>query len=701
MGWSRPILQSEAAECGLACVAMVARHHGHKIDLNGLRQRFSVSLKGATLRDLMQIADALGFGARALRLEMERLKDLAAPAILHWNMNHFVVLKAVGRKKITILDPARGEIRLSHKEVSNHFTGVALELTPAADFKPIEARTRTKFTSLWTRLTGLKRSIIQILVLSVMMQLFVLIAPFYIQLVIDESVTRFDRDLLLVLALGFGFLYGVNAIAELVRSWVILVLGQSMTFQMAGNILRHLMRLPAAFFEKRHVGDIISRIGSIEPIQNALTQGVVAALIDGAMMLATVSLMFVFSWRLALIAVAFTAAYLVVTLAIFPFMRLRQEEMISSRAREQTHVIETIRAARAVKLFGRETERESAWRNYYADVINAALSFGKLEMGSKFASTLLFGLQTVLIVYVGARTILSGEMTLGMLFAFLAYRQSFADRTMELVNKGVEFRMLGLHLDRLSDIVQANEEDGLAAPVSSTHHLRGAINLDRASFRYAASEPAIFENLSLAIEPGEFVAIAGPSGGGKTTLLKVMLGLLDPQSGEARVDGVSLRAYGLRNWRADIGVVMQDDALLTGTIADNISFFDPEIDMERVVSCAAQALIHEDITRMPMNYLSFIGDMGAALSGGQRQRLLLARALYQRPKALFLDEGTANLDEATEKKIADAVSAMPITRVIVAHRRELISRADRVFDMIDGRLIERRTAEVSEIRARS
>lgn len=349
----RPILQTEATECGLASIAMLARHHGHKVDLNGMRQRFGLSLKGAGLRDLMNMADELGFGTRALRLEPGRLKDIALPAILHWDLNHFVVLNEIKQQKFIVFDPARGRTEFSLSEISDHFTGVALEVTPTASFKPIEARLKTKLTSLWTRLAGLKRSFIQILVLSLVMQLFVLASPFYLQLVIDEAVTRFDKEFLLLLALGFGFLYIINAITESLRSWVILLLGQSMTFQMAGNVLRHLVRLPAAFFEKCHVGDIISRMGSIQPIQTALTQSVVAALIDGVMTIATIVLLLLYSWKLALVTIGFTVFYLFISIGLFPFMRNRQEDLIAKSAKEQTYIIETIRASRAVKLFSR------------------------------------------------------------------------------------------------------------------------------------------------------------------------------------------------------------------------------------------------------------------------------------------------------------------------------------------------------------
>ncbi len=691
-GFSRtlPVIrQAEAAECGLACMAMIAVFHGHKTDLNSLRQRFSMSLKGATLRDIMGMADELGFGPRALRLEPEHLKDLKTPAILHWDLNHFVVLKAVRGRYVFIHDPALGLRKLSPEETAKHFTGVALELTPATDFKPVQESRRVKMTDLWSRMTGLKRAFVQMIILSVILQLFALASPFYLQLVVDEGVTRFDKSFLLLLALGFGFLYIINAITEVLRSWVILVLGQNLTFQMAGNVLRHLLRLPADFFEKRHVGDIISRMGSILPIQNALTQSVIAALIDSVMALATAVLMLVYSWKLALIVFISTLLYLVISLVSFPFMRRREEDEITARAKEQTHVIESIRASRAVKLFGREAQREATWRNAFSDVVNAGISTGKFDLGLAFAKRLLFGLSLVLVVYFGARLILEGEFSVGMLFAFMAHRNNFALRAEGLVTRGIEFRMLGLHLERLSDIVHTGQEEGLDAPASYDRPVKGALSLQNISFRYSPHDPFVFEHVSLDVKPGEFLAIKGPSGGGKTTLFKVMLGLLPPEQGEVHIDGLPLNSFGVRALRAHSGVVMQDDQLLSGSIADNISFFDPEIDMERVMTSAVTACIHEDIMRMPMNYSGLVGDMGTALSGGQRQRLLLARALYRQPSVLFLDEGTANLDEDSENAIADILAAMPMTRVVIAHRPALIQRAGRVFEMRDGQLTEK------------
>lgn len=691
------ILQTEMAECGLASLAMVAAYHGHRIDLNGFRQRYAISLKGATLADLMSIATTLSFSCRPVRLELTHLPKLMMPCILHWDLNHFVVLKAVRGDQVVIHDPALGVRQMSMAEVSRHFSGVALEILPTSEFKPQTLRIGARMTDLWSRIVGWKRALVQTILLSLLLQVFVLIAPSFLQLVVDEAVSRFDQQFLVVLTAAFGVMYVLQAITEALRAWVVLQVGQAMSFQMIGNVLHHLLRLPTEFFEKRIVGDVLSRMGSVKPIQEALTQSVVTALIDGAMALITGILMLAYNPWLGMVVIGSVVLYFGVILALYPARRMREEEELYANAEAQSYLIESIRASKTIKLFGREAQRESVWRNHFAHVINAALSVGKLEIVGQFARTLFFGLQVVIVVYSAAMMIMQSQLTVGMLFAFMLYRQSFVERAEALALRAVEFRLLSLHLQRLADIVYTEREPGLDTAGVHSLQVSGSLSVQDLSFRYAQNEPLVLDKVSFDIQPGEFIAITGPSGGGKTTLMKVLLGLLAPTDGELRIEGLPLHTFGVQAWRGAIGVVQQDDQLMMGTLADNISFFDAELDMDRVIDSAKASAVHDEIVAMPMGYLGLVGDMGSTLSGGQRQRVLLARALYRQPKVLFLDEGTANLDARAEKVIADLVEQMPITRIVVAHRPELISRAHRVFELRNGCLTEQRRVTASDV----
>ncbi|ODT24797.1 MAG: ABC transporter [Hyphomicrobium sp. SCN 65-11] len=681
------ITASEAAECGLACIAMISRYHGHDVDLNGLRQRYALSLAGASLKSLMEITDKLGFSTRALRVELGALDKVRLPAIVHWDLNHFVVLKSVGRRKLVVHDPALGVRVFSPEEFSKHFTGVVLELARAETFEPVSARMPMKLSMLWSRMTGWWPALAQVLVLSVALQIVTFVAPLQMQLVVDEALASVDRDLLTVIALGFGALVVIQAAIEALRSWALRVFGHLLSFQISGNLVRHLLRLPSDYFEKRHAGDIISRLGSTKPIQDAITQGVVGTVIDGIMACVAAVILFFYSTTLAMIVIAAVLINMALNLALFPRMKQRMEEEILAEAKEQTHLMESVRAATTLKLLGREAVRESGWRNLHADSTNASIAVGKLTISQSLIQSIVTGLQTVIVIYVAGRLILDGQgFSVGMLFSFLSYRQTFTDRANALVNQLMQFRFLRLHLDRLADIVTTPTE--LSGASSEPAEVRGHVRLKDVSFRYGATDPLVLEDINLEISPGDYVAIHGASGGGKSTLLKLLLGLNQPSDGMIELDGQRATAERWRAWREKVGVVAQDDRLLSGTLADNIGGFDPDLDMQRVVAAAVAAQVHNDIVRMPMQYLTLVGDMGSTLSGGQRQRVLLARALYRQPKILILDEGTANLDEQNEELIADLIDQMPITRIVVAHRPALLRRAKRVYEVGGRRLKE-------------
>ena len=689
-------LQAEAGECGLACLAMVASRHGDMRRLHDLRSSFGVGLKGMSLRGLIGAASTVGFNSRPVKLPLEQLAQLQLPCILHWDLNHFVVLKKVGRRSITILDPAVGERHLPMAEVSRHFTGVALELTPNADFKPADQRQRVALSALTGKVLGLKRSLLQIFAVAVVLELFALAAPLLNQLVVDDAIATHDMDLLSVLIVGFALLLVIQTAVGLARSWMVMVLGMSLSLQWASNVFAHLVKLPVEYFEKRHLGDIVSRFGSVGTIQKTLTTSVIEAVLDGIMGLAALGMMLLYSLQLTAIVVGSMLLYgLLRWVAYRPFRDAAAERLIVS-ARENTHFLETLRAITPLKLFGREQERRAHWQNLLVEVQNRDVRTAKMSIGFSTANTLVTGVENLLVFWIGAGLVMQtgttaggtvSPFTIGMLFAFISYKGQFTGRVSALINYAVEIKMLSLHAERLGDIVLATPEKD-DAPSNELAHLAPSIELRNVSFRYGEGEPWILKDINLLLRAGESVAIVGPSGCGKTTLLKVLLGLLAPQEGEVLYGGIPVKHLGLQNYRQRIGTVMQEDVLLAGSIADNISFFDVQPNEERVQACAAVAAVHDDIAKMPMGYQTLVGDMGSSLSGGQKQRVLLARALYKQPKVLALDEATSHLDIANEQRVTLALAQMSLTRIVVAHRPETIAGAQRVVVLQQGKVLE-------------
>lgn len=674
---------------------MICNSYGLPKSLADLRRRFPISLKGATLQQLSSFAAALGFSARPLRLDLDELRELQTPCILHWDLNHFVVLKKVVRsgRAAVILDPAVGERRLSMSEVSRHFTGVALELSPNAEFKSQAPAARVSLWAMTGRVMGLKRSLLQIFAVAVVLELFAIAAPLFNQMVVDDVLTSGDRDLLAVLIVGFGLLLVVQTAVGLARSWMVMVLGQTLSLQWMGNVFAHLVRLPVDFFEKRHLGDITSRFGAVSAIQKTLTTAAIEAVLDGLMAVVALVMMLIYAPTLCAVTVTAVLAYGLLRWSSYrPFHEAAAERLVVA-AKENTHFLETLRAITPLKLFGREEERRARWQNLIVDVQNRDVRTAKMSIWFSTANTFILGLENLLVLWLGAKLIMTGQqagavtMTVGMLFAYLSYKGQFTGRVSALINYAVELKMLGLHAERLADIaLEPPEKD--EAVINDLKHLVPSIELKNVSFRYGEGEPWILRNANFRVETGESVAVTGPSGAGKTTLLKIALGLLKPSEGEVLFGSMPVRQLGLQNFRRQIGTVMQEDALLTGSLSDNIAFFDVQPDQTRVEACAQLAQLHADIARMPMGYQTLVGDLGSGLSGGQKQRLLLARALYKAPRILALDEATSHLDLQNERAVTAALSSLQLTRLIIAHRPETIAGAQRVVIVRDGQVME-------------
>jgi ATP-binding cassette subfamily B protein RaxB len=682
------VLQTEVTECGLACLAMVSRYHGHHIDLPSLRRRFPVSLRGTTLVGLIQIAGKLGFGTRPVKLGLESLRKLRVPCILHWDFSHFVVLKAFGNGKVIIHDPAVGERQVSWADISRSFTGVALELWPGPEFKAHEKTRSVRLRSLLGQVECLSGTLMQVFALALTLEVFTLVSPFFLQLVIDNVIPSADRNLLSTLALGFCLFMLIQQGVTAIRTWVLLYLGTTLSLQWRANVFSHLIRLPVQYFEKRHIADVVSRFDATEQIQRSLTVSFVEAVLDGLMTFVTLAVMLLYSSKLAAIPIAAMSLYAMARCVWYVPLRNATELEIIQTARQHSHFLETVRGVKVLKLFQREDERRIAWLELAVDQVNANLRTQRLQLLYKTLNGLLFGIENILIIWLGASFVLDGDFTVGVLMAFIAYKSQFDSRVTSLIDKLFELKMLRLQGERLADIVLTEAEVTSTCALVAPFELSPSITVRGLGYRYAPQEPHVLNDVNFQIAAGESVAIVGPSGCGKSTLMNVLLGVLPATEGEILLGGIPLQKLGFDSMRRMVGTVLQDDVLFAGSIADNICFFDPHPEQEWISECARLAAVADDVEAMPMGYNTLVGDMGTVLSGGQKQRILLARALYKRPKILFLDEATSHLDLAREHQVNCAVKALNMTRVIIAHRPETIGSANRVIVLMGGTIVQ-------------
>ena len=677
----RVIFQSEYTECGLAAIAMIASAHGYIVDLPSLRARYPVSFRGTTLQDIVSIADDIGLETRAISCDVDALKHVSLPAILHWRMNHFVVLVKCRKDSYLLHDPAHGRVSVSAEEMSKSFTGVVLEAWTGPQFQKEDLAKKLSVGNVIPKSRDLRRSLVILLLFAFGIELIVLVVPILQQIIIDEVLISDDTDLLFLIVIAVGIFLLGKSVSQAIRSLILRNIQSSLSLVVPSHVFQYMGRLPVSWFTQRSSADIVNRFDSVNYIHNTLTTTVIGAWLDGFVAFLTLTAMALYSIPLALIVAFATCLYALIRVLSFRAYRLRSHNEIIQRARVDEFMWETMRGIATIKLFGGVTQRQGGYVARLSHYIAVRMQIMTAETAFVFAQGVIAALERVSILYLGAFLVLDGQFTIGMLIAFLSFRDNFVDKGSMLIDAVIEFRMLGVHLDRIADILLSPIEHKTELPFLGTRQGQGELEVQNVWFRYGAYEIDVLRDCCLRIAPGEAVAIVGPSGSGKSTLFKILTGELHPRQGEVLIDGLSMSAIGQERLRGTMAVVSQNDMLFGGTIAENIAFLDESPDHDRIREVARMSQISDEIEKMPMGYNSLVGVMGAGLSGGQVQRLMLARALYRKPQVLLLDEATSSLDAENEQRITDALAGLEITRVIIAHRKETIARADRVVDI--------------------
>lgn len=684
MRWRRrvPVIhQTETSECGLACLAMICGHFGKNIGLISLRRKFNLSARGANLAGINSIAEQLGMVTRALSLELDELGALKTPCILHWDFSHFVVLVSVKRNRYVLHDPARGRRNVGLEEMTRYFTGVALEVWPGSEFSEETTQNRIQLRSLINSIYGIKSTLAKIFCLSVVIEAINLVMPVGTQLVMDHAIPAGDRGLLTLISAGLMFFILLRAATGMLRAWSSLVMGTLINVQWQSGLFNHLLRLPLAYFERRKLGDIQSRFGSLDTLRATFTTSVVGAIMDSIMVVGVFVMMLLYGGYLTWIVLGFTTVYVLIRLVTYGYYRQISEETLVRGARASSYFMETLYGIATVKIQGMAERRGTHWLNLKIDAINSGIKLTKMDLFFGGINTFVAACDQVAILWLGTSLVIDNQMTIGMFVAFGSFRGQFSDRVASLTNFLLQLRMMSLHNERIADIALHEKEEKKPELDIVADMTPVSLETTDLSYRYDSQSAPVFSGLYLSVTPGESVAITGTSGAGKTTLMKVLCGLFEPDSGKVLVNGTDIRQLGINNYHRMIACVMQDDRLFSGSIRENICGFSEEMDEAWMIECARASYIHDVIMKMPMGYETLIGELGEGLSGGQKQRIFIARALYRRPGILFMDEATSSLDTESERFVNVAIRNMNITRVIIAHRETTLRTVDRTISI--------------------
>lgn len=687
----RSILQNEANECGLAALAMVANYHRHDIDLAYLRALFPLSRRGMTLASIVTLADSLDLDASGYALDgVAELEQVALPAILHWRGNHFVVLeKVAARGRYHVHDPEFGLRIYERADMERFFAGIVLEFAPRMDFRAIKAGDRLKLLDILRTTRGLGGTVWQITLVSVAISLLGLTTPVLLQIALDVVIPQVDLDLMQMLAAGLILMMLFEAFGQWLRGYIALRASTLLQLQFTRNVVGHALRLPLSYFELRHPGDFVTRIQSIDTVRNFLVGGLVTSFADIGTSFLLVGLMFYYSAPMAAITLATLAAVLAMRFVTFPTLDRATAGSLEARSQEQASLIDGLQRIGSLKAHNSTELFAMNWFESFARFANLDFRAKKAGLDAEFLMHAVIAVSTVTTLYLGITGVIKNTLTIGTLYAFIALRTDFFDRVNHLTSSLLQLAALKVHVARLDDVIGQAPEEGLH---EATFHraIRKEIRIEDVTIQFGRGDEPILTGASLSIDVGrcETIAIVGASGSGKSSLMRVLASLTEPASGSVTVDGVALGQFGKREYRANLGVVFADDGLFAGTVADNLSLFDPAVSHAEMEAALVRVSLRDEVERLPQGYATHVSEEGSVLSTGQRRRLLLARALCRRPRLLLLDEVTANLDPATETALVESLKGVKAAKVFITHSERLLDQVDRVFRIENGRLTE-------------
>ncbi len=683
--------QQSSSDCGAACLVMVGRYWGKQFSLNRLRELARVNRSGSLLKGLVNAAETLGFVTRPVKASLDQLGKQKLPAIVHWEGNHYIVVYEIKRDHIVVGDPALGQRTLNPREFKASWTGYTLLLEPTVLLNEAQEAT-TPFWQFWELVRPHKVVLSEIFIASLLIQLFALVTPLLTQLLLDRVIVQ--RSSLSLMAVGAGLLiFGLfRVIMTGLRQYLLDHTAQRVDLALIVGFIRHTFRLPLGFFESRYVGDIIARVQENHKIQRFLTGEALSIVLDLLTVFIYISLMFWYSWQLALLTLAIVPPFFLLAFIATPFLQKVSREIFNALAKESSFLIEALTGITTIKSMAVEQRVRWNWEELLHRSVRKTFAGQVISNKLQIFSSTIEVLARTAILWFGAWQVIQNQLTIGQLVAFNMLLGNVISPFQRLTVLWNQLQEVIISIERINDVLDAEPEEDLNhQPRQILTSLGGNLFFQNVTFRYHPdSEYNVIENLSFEIKPGQTVALVGRSGSGKTTVAKLILGLYSPTDGRILIDGHDLTKLSLQSLRSQIGVVDQSNFLFGGTIRENISISHPEASLEEIRHAAILAGANEFIEQLPLGYEAPIGERGGMLSGGQCQRLAIARALLGNPKLLILDEATSNLDAESERIIQTNLNTIlkGRTTIIIAHRLSTIRKADLILVLDHGILVE-------------
>jgi ATP-binding cassette, subfamily B, bacterial len=685
--------QASRAECGVACLAMVLSFHGCPTSVREAREMCAMGRDGLSAGALARAARRLGMTATGLVADPAKLAGTRLPAIAHWEGNHFVVVERIGRHRVRLVDPQFGRRRLSRDEFRAGLGRVLVEVWPGEQFQRSRAAQEPFWRSYLRSLLSLKGTrplLAQLVLASLVLQALGLIVPLIVSIAADGTGAAYHHSLLGLIGIGIVLAATAQLVTTYLRSALVLYLqGRLDTHAMIG-FCSHLLRLPLRYFQQRSTGDVLMRIGSIAVLRDMLTTQTLSSVLDAGMLVSYLAILLAVDVISGLAVLAVAVAEILLLAVTVPWIRERMAADLAAQAEAQGHIVEALEGITTLKASATEGRALDRWSELFLIWMKATLRRSHAAAVIDAAAGTMRALTPLLVLWLGTARVLDGKMNAGTLLAVTWIASAAVAPLSTLISGGQRLQLAGAELQRLADVLENEPEYPPDRPAVQQVGL-GRIEFCDVSFGYDPYTPLALDDVSFQVEPGQRVAIVGATGAGKSTLGMLLLGLYLPTQGVILAGGVPLAEFDPRTLRGQVGAVLQEPFVFSGTIRDNITFRDPQITSNDVERAARLAELHAEIAALPMKYETQLSERGGGLSGGQRQRLAIARALVRSPALLLLDEATSHLDAVTEGRIHHNLQMVGCTQIIIAHRLSTVRDADLILVLDHGRLTERGT----------